>query len=258
MIVEYNRPDTLDQALELLQRTSPKTIPLGGGTYLTRHTENQVAVVDLQSLQLNSISYEQNKIAIGSMTRLQDIVMNTDLPEGLREAARRETNINIRRSATVGGVLVTSEGSSPLLGSFLALDARVIWDGEGKRKYLGEWLADDREKSPGKIILGVEFQIPEKTGYADICRSPEDKPQVFVATAAWGTGEIRVVIGGRGKSPILGSDGSKNMVTDVFNRYSYTAAMEREGYSSFEQKAVKTLIDRLVPQTGIFGGKGIL
>ena len=32
---EYHRPKTVAQAIELLQRTSPKTVVLGGGTWLT-------------------------------------------------------------------------------------------------------------------------------------------------------------------------------------------------------------------------------
>jgi CO/xanthine dehydrogenase FAD-binding subunit len=192
------------------------------------------------------------------MTRLQDLVENNTLPEGLRKAAQRETNINLRRTATVGGTLITSDGSSPLLGCFLAMDAKIAWAPDAKSKYLGEWLADERKTSPGKLISSLEFNFPDDVKYDDIARSPEDKPQVFVTIARWRTGEIRVVFGGCGKFPMLGSDGSKNMVSDIFNRYTYAAAMERNGYSEYQQSAIKTLIDRLVPQTGIFGGKGLL
>jgi len=258
MITEYHRPKNLDQALSLLNRENAKTIPLGGGTTISRLSDQSWAVVDLQALDLSSIMVSQNKCKIGAMTRLQDMVENTELPEGLRKAAQRETNINLRRTATVGGTLVTSDGTSPLLGCLLALDAKIAWAPDEKSKYLGEWLTDERKNTPGKLITALEFNIPEGVKYDDIARSPEDKPQVFVVMAKWSTGEIRVVFGGCGKSPMLGSDGSKNLVSDIFNRYSYAASMERNGYSEYQQSAIKTLIDRLVPQTGIFGGKGLL
>jgi CO/xanthine dehydrogenase FAD-binding subunit len=258
MIIEYHRPENLKQTLALLERKTPITIPLAGGTVISRLRENPVAVVDLQSLGLSGIFLAQYSCKIGAMTRLQDLVENPDLPVGLRKAARRETNINLRRTATVGGVLVSSDGTSPLLGSLLALDAKLTWEPESKTMFLGEWLAEDRKKSPGKLITGLEFPTPVEANYEDIARSPEDKPLVFVTRAMWGTGEIRVVFGGCGKTPVLGSDGSKNLVSDIFNRYSYAAALERNGYSEYQQSAIKTLIDRLIPQTGIFGGKGLL
>ncbi len=40
MIIEYHRPETLEQALALLSRKNPPTLPLGGGSYLSRHTSD--------------------------------------------------------------------------------------------------------------------------------------------------------------------------------------------------------------------------
>jgi CO/xanthine dehydrogenase FAD-binding subunit len=258
MIIEYHRPQNIEQAINLLVRENQNTIPLAGGTVISRQTEAPVVVVDLQSLGLGEILFSQFSCKIGAMTRLQDLVENPEVPEGLKKAAQRETNINLRRSATVGGVLASSDGGSPLLGALLALDAKLLWEPGGNAIFLGEWLANDRKKSPGKLIISLEFSTPVEVNYDDIARSPEDKPQVFVVTAKWGTGEIRVVFGGSGKAPMLGSDGSKNLVSEIFDRYSYAAAMERNGYSEYQQSAIKTLIDRLVPKTGIFGGKGLL
>ncbi len=36
MIIEYLRPDTLEEAIDLLNRQNPKSIPLGGGTNLAQ------------------------------------------------------------------------------------------------------------------------------------------------------------------------------------------------------------------------------
>lgn len=258
MIIDYHRPASMEQALALLERKDLKSIPLAGGNVISRLSEIPVVVVDLQSLGLNGIEVSQYSCKIGAMTRLQDLIDSPLIPTGLKKAAQRETNINIRRTATVGGVLVTSDGSSPLLGCLLAMDAKLSWEPGGKNLFLGEWLADERKKNPGKLITGLEFTTPVEADFDDIARTPEDKPQVFVAYAKWSTGEIRVVFGGCGSFPKLGSDGSKNMVSDIFNRYSYAAALERNGYSEYQQAAIMTLIDRLVPKTGIFGGKGLL
>ena len=56
MILEYHRPDTLEEALDLLQRPTPFTVPLGGGSVLSHKTELPLDVVDLQNLGLDMVS----------------------------------------------------------------------------------------------------------------------------------------------------------------------------------------------------------
>ncbi len=136
MIIEYHRPENLEQAKRLLNRETPLTIPLGGGNVVSRYTDQPIAVVDLQSLGLNKITFDKTTCKIGAMVRLQDLVESSDIPSGLATAARRETNINLRRTATIGGMLMTSDGTSPLLGLLLALDVKVFWEPGNKSIYL--------------------------------------------------------------------------------------------------------------------------
>lgn len=256
MILEYHRPETLEQAKKLLDRKIPVTIPLGGGTTVSHSSDEPVAVVDLQSLGLDRVAFEKSTIKMGSMVRLQSLVENVDLPTGLIKAAKREASINIRRAATVGGTLVTSDGKSPLLGCLLALDARLFWEPGNKSIFLAEWLEKERQKKPGKLISGIEFNTPESVDYEDIARSPEDRPIAFVAVARWSTGETRVVIGGAGKSPLVGSDGSKNLISQLFDHHKYSSVMEKAKFNSYQQAAILTLIERMIPQKSIFGRKG--
>ena len=256
MIIEYHRPETLDQAKKLLNRATPVTIPLGGGSALSRHTDQPVAVVDLQSLGLDKISQEKSTAKLGAMVRWQTLVDATGLPEGLRNAAHREAGANIRRSATIGGLLMRADGRSSLLGCLLALDARIFWEPGNKSNYLADWLQNDRQKKPGNLVTSIEFTTPVEIAYEDVARSPEDRPIVYVAVARWETGETRVVMGGSGKTPILGSDGSKNLISSIFDRHSYASAMEKAGFSDYQQAAIQNLIERMVPQKGLFGRKG--
>jgi CO/xanthine dehydrogenase FAD-binding subunit len=59
MITTYHRPQTLDEALTLL--TQPNTVPLGGGTLLSRPTTDSVQAVDLQSLGLDSLTIKAQR-----------------------------------------------------------------------------------------------------------------------------------------------------------------------------------------------------
>ncbi len=256
MIIEYHRPETLEQAKKLLNRSTPRTIPLGGGTMVSRPSQDPIAVVDLQALGLDKIVNEESILKIGSMVRLQSLIETADLPEGLSQCSRRETNINLRRAATVGGLLMTSDGYSPLLGCFLALDAKIYWEPGNKFTYLAEWIGKNREKNPGKLITGIEFTLPEKIIYEDIARSPEDRPIVYVVAAIWSMGEPRVVVGGTGDYPIVASDGSTNLIDKLFDRRSFASVLKKTGYNDYQQAAIQTLIERIAPKKGMFGRKG--
>lgn len=255
MIIEYHRPETLEQAKKLLNRTTPMTIPLGGGTMVSRPSQDPVAVVDLQALGLDKIVKDESIIKIGSMVRLQTLVEASELPEGLSQCSLRETNINIRRAATIGGLLMTSGGNSPLLGCFLSLDAKIYWEHGNKFTYLADWIEKKREKKPGKFITGIEFTLPDTILYEDIARSPEDRPIVYVLASTWNTGETRVVVGGTGKFPIIASDGSNNLITKIFDRHAITSLLDKSGYDAYQQAAIQTLIERITPLKGMFGRK---
>ena len=66
MIIEYQRPKNIREALALLARKQPTSYPMGGGTYLNRNLEEKYAVVDLQSLGLGSIVKQGNFIEVGA------------------------------------------------------------------------------------------------------------------------------------------------------------------------------------------------
>jgi len=256
MIIEYHRPETMEQAKKLLSRSKPLTIPLGGGTLVSHPSQDPVAVVDLQALGLDKIINDESIIKIGSMVRLQSLVESSILPEGLSHSARRETNINIRRAATIGGLMMTAGGNSPLLGCFLSLDARLYWEPGDKFIYLSEWIGKNREQKPGKLITSIEFTLPERILYEDIARSAEDRPIVYVVASIWKTQETRVVVGGAGKYPVVASDSSNNLFTKFFDRHAISSILDRSGYDAYQQAAIQTLIDRITPHKSMFGRKG--
>jgi len=258
MIIEYHRPENLEQAKRLLNRKSPITVPMGGGTVISRYNEKPLAVVDLQALGLNKITFDSDRCHMGSMVRLQDIVEYPGMSTGLAKAARRETNINLRRVATVGGALMTGDGKSPFLGCLLALDVGVFWESGTKPVSLNDWMSSDRLKSPGKLITGIDFSVPHESDYEDIARSPEDKPIVFVNYAKWKTGDIRIVYGGSGTRPILHTGGSPNIVKEIFNRVTRSSTTDGfSTYTDYQQSALKILIDRIIPGNGNMNEKDI-
>src|SRR5215216_3309588 len=123
MITTYHRPKTLDEALTLL--TQPNRIPLGGGTLLSKPTADSVEVVDLQSLNLDSIKKNGNNLEIGATVTLQQLLESELCSNALKSALKLEAPLNIRNSATVAGTLVACDGRSTFAVILLALDAKI-------------------------------------------------------------------------------------------------------------------------------------
>ncbi|HVN55916.1 MAG TPA: FAD binding domain-containing protein [Anaerolineaceae bacterium] len=214
MIVEYHRPHTMEEALALLSRKTPRTVPLGGGTFLNRGRftadESTFAVIDLQGLDLAWIEPVGNILAVGAMATLQDLWDRDNLPLAVRQALQHELNFNLRQVASLAGFLVAADGRSALATLLLAMDARLVWAPGEKEISLGDWLplrGDPNTEKPGSLILSVKIPLQSKVAFAAVSRSPLDWPLVCSAVAQWPSGRTRLALGGFGRSPVLAMDG---------------------------------------------------
>lgn len=207
MITEYHRPETLEEALALLSRPTPKTVPLGGGSHLSRNSVGEVAVVDLQKLGLNYIHSSNNFLEIGACTPLQSVMENPHVPLQLREMLRIGIGANCRRQATIAGSVVTDDGRSGFLAGLLALNTQLVWLPDDREVLLGDYLALRETWQEGRVIR--EMKVPANVNLAveGVARSPADRPLLCVAVGRWVSGRTRVVLGGFGKAPILAMDG---------------------------------------------------
>ncbi len=76
MITAYHRPESIDEALRLIGRSSPRTVPLGGGTLLSHAASGTLEVVDLQALGLGNIAKRGNILNVGATATLQALLEN--------------------------------------------------------------------------------------------------------------------------------------------------------------------------------------
>ena len=210
MILEYYRPDKLDEALALLTRESPKTVPLGGGTVLNAPSDRQVAVVDLQALGWNRIEQKGRELQIGATASLQALMDTEPVQPALQRAIRHQAAYNLRQTGTVAGGLVSADGRSPFLTVMLALDAGLVWQPGNTVQPLGEFLPLRNGKWPGAVISEVLISTQTALSYEYVARSPADKPVVCAAAARWPSGRTRIVLGGYGKAPLTILDGEAN------------------------------------------------
>jgi len=244
MITTYHRPQTMAEAMTFL--TQPNTVPLGGGTLLSMPTAASVAVVDLQGLGLDPVKRQGNDLEVGATTTLQSLLEAADCPADLRIAIKLEAPINIRNSATVAGTLVSGDGRSPFATALLSLDARldittfansVI---SSRLITIGEFLP---LRSTG-LITKIILPLNAKFAFEFVSRTPADKPIVCAALTQWGSGRTRLTLGGYGKSPLLGMDGTEADGLDSAARNAYHEANDIWASAEYRMDVAATLARR--------------
>lgn len=210
MALQYSCPQTIAEAVELLQQSGRRAIPLAGGTWLTPRLRNDIdmpaslagevdVVVDLAELPLNYISSDSQLgsgfLRIGAMTRLAQVMddpLCQSLAAGiLAEGARRAGPANLRNSATVGGCSAVRGQVVEFTLALAALDAQLVFaGGAGEQGVL----------SPLSGQLITEIRVPwgaagARGGLARVARTPADQPIVAAAAVVSDSG-VRVVLGG--------------------------------------------------------------
>jgi CO/xanthine dehydrogenase FAD-binding subunit len=244
MIIEYHRPNTIDEAVKLLERTQPVTVPLGGGTVLNAPSDRQVAVVDLQALNLDKITKKGSTVRAGAAATLQALLDFPELPQALSKAIKHQATHNLRQTGTIAGALVSGDGRSPFLMAMMALDAQLVWlPGETKQS-LGEFVPLRAEERPGLLISEVSFSLGTKLAYEYVARSPADKPVVGVAAARWPSGRTRIVLGGYGALPITAMDGEELDGAQEVVEYALMTAQDEWASAEYRMDAAKTLVGR--------------
>ncbi len=246
MIVEYHRPSTVVQALEILSRPNPKSLPLGGGSVLSRKRDEDFAVVDLQSLGLDTIQTQAGKLILGATVRLQTLVEDVNSPVWLKAACLREAGRNNREMSTIAGLLVCANGRSPLAIALLAADVTLtVLPGGDDLNYPGVLAARKEIHQPWLISRAVLDDAVE-VKFEFIARSPADLPVLGIAIAKWDSGRLRVTVGGFGDAPVLAYDGihSTEIVSAVDN--ALQDSDDEWASAEYRQSIAPALVKRLL------------
>lgn len=261
MISGYYRPTTLDEALALLGRPQPPTLPLGGGTALNRPEHSPLAgdfeVVDLQALGLNRIDASGSQVEAGATATLQSLLELPALPPALRAALALEASANMCQMATLAGRLVSADGRSPLATALLALDARLTWEPGARVLSLGDWLPTREGRHPGLLITRLTWSGQAALAFEMVARTPADRPLVCVAVAAWPSGRTRVALGGFGAAPLLALDGPEPGGAEIAAQAAYSQAGDAWASAEYRQEIAGVLTRRcLTGLASVWQGSG--
>ena len=241
MITAYHRPQTLDEALTLL--TQPNTLPLGGGTLLSHGMTDSMEAVDLQLLGLNTLTKKGNELELGATLTLQALLESEHCPDALKSALKLEAPLNIRNSATVAGTLVTCDGRSTFATVLVAMDARIDIRAsriDSRVSNIGDYLP---LRPPG-LITSITVPTNVKLAFEYVSRTPADKPIVCAALARWNSGRTRLALGGYGKSPMLGMDGTESEGVEAAARNAFHEANDDWASAEYRMDVAATLAKR--------------
>lgn len=209
-LIEICHPESIEDALTLLARSSPHTVALAGGTELVGQADPSVeAVVDLSQLGLDAVRLDDDGLRIGAMVTLESLAGSEATRRfaggALARAAHSATSSLLRRQATLGGAVVTGQASE-LLALLLALGAAaVVYAPVASTMPLAALC----RRLPEEPWLLTEVVIPRRSrlGVSAHCvrRTPGDAPLVAVAAALTlndGVAEsVGAAVAGAGMSP---------------------------------------------------------
>ncbi|MFZ2012977.1 MAG: FAD binding domain-containing protein [Nocardioides sp.] len=172
----YWRPGTMAEALELLER--PGAVVLAGGTRLNGGSSaERVEMVDLQALHLDELRAEPGDVLrIGAMVTLQRLVDSDEVPDVVREAARREQPSTLRAQGTVGGCVATGQAESELVAALLVHEAIVqVATGDVTDAFPLERVLDEEPLLRGCVLTSLSIRTDGATAVARTARTPADR-----------------------------------------------------------------------------------
>jgi len=250
MIVEYHRPESVEAALQLLNRQQPETLPLAGGSVINQPSTRKIAVVDLQALGLNACESKGNSLHLGATLTLQALQeqCNSVPPINIQTQLLRtivlEATYNLRQVASVAGTLVAAEGRSPFTTAMLALDAMMnILPGD-EQVSLGNLLPFRGERLRGRLIWRVSIPLNAHLAYEYVARTPADLPILCAALASWPSGRMRLAVGGFGAAPILTFDGMDEIGLDLAAQNACSQAGDEWASAEYRMELASTLAKR--------------
>lgn len=247
-ILEYQRPETVEDAVWLLSREHPKTIAILGG-YPFQHQEGEaVAVVDLQALGFNTITEKGKSLDIGAMVPLQALMDVVSGLPGFVAAIHHEATYNRRHMTTVAGSLVNADGRSPFATAMLALDAQLVYLPGDQVEPVGTFFSLCDYTDPGRLISKVVIPSKVSLAYQYVARTPADLPIVCVSVVRWSSGRTRVTVGGYGKTPKLAMDGPSSLGAEIAAKDAYVEAEDVWASAVYRCEIAEILTKRCLAQ----------
>lgn len=181
----YARPDTVEEAYELVRKGRMNRI-MGGGVWLRLQDRRISTVIDLSACGLDKIEETEDAFVIGSMVTLRQLechqAFNDATCHVFERAVRDIVGTQMRNLATVGGSVFGRFGFSDVLTALLALDTEVELVGAGTVS-LATFAQMGYERDV--LVHVVVHKHDYRASFQVVRRSATDFPVLNVCAAEW-------------------------------------------------------------------------
>ncbi len=194
---EYHAPDSLQEALQLLQQNGEDAKLLAGGTGLINLMKQRLAqpavLIDLRKISdLNYVKPDNGTLRIGALTRHRQVETSAEVKERvplLAETYKHVATVRIRNVATVGGGLAHADPNQDPPPAYLVLGASVkaVSSSEERTIPLDDFFVDYYETvlQPDEMLTEIEVPVPPaNTGTAFIKFLPKTADDYATVSAA--------------------------------------------------------------------------
>lgn len=212
----YFRPDTLDEAIELLHRHGDEARPIAGGQSLVPAMNLRMAtpevLVDINRIdELKGVRKVGNHLHIGAATTQAALMRSADVAAMLpllAAALPKIGHVQTRSRGTIGGSLVHADPSAEIVLVAATLDAELVirgHDGE-RRAHVHDFQigALTTDVSAGELLVGVVLPVTApnaRCAFRELARRHGDFALVAVAAQIEGD-HLRVAVGGLEETPL--------------------------------------------------------
>lgn len=228
--LEYFKPQTLGEAVELLNKYGKDIRVLAGGTDLIIALKDKIAVcsclMDIKAIkELQNISYSDSEgLSIGAAVCLNDIIASDAVKINypiLVGAAKTLANSLIRNRATLIGNLCNASPGGDMLSPSIVLEGEAeIVSKRGSRKLtLKEFFVGVKKTTLKQDEMVTKVVFPSIKGQGRFLRKSRikghDLAQVSVSGFLKNEGGFNICIGAAGPIPIIVDDLENYKKADV-------------------------------------------
>ncbi len=234
---EYHAPETLEQALGLMNEHADDAKVLAGGQSLVPAMNFRIVqpgmLVDLNRIEgMSYIHEEGNVIRVGAMTRERQLELDPSIQQRtplLHEATQFIAHPQIRNRGTIGGSIVNADPAAELPVLMIALSARL----KAKKSSGERWIdASDffmgmftTALEPDEILVEIELPfMPARTGWSFMEVAPRAGDYALMGVAALVTideggkcEKAKLVYLNAGDGPMDAKEAAGNLVGESLN-----------------------------------------
>ena len=223
--IGFERPETLEEAVAILESQGDRAMLLAGGTdliiALRQGKQHPGVVVDAKRIPelAPAIRKAGSRLSISADTVMTDIAADATVREhfpALAEAAAAVGAVQIRNRATIAGNICNASPAADTAPPLLAYSAAVIAYGPAglRRIPIEKFFAGPGQTTlaRGELVTAIELGWPAGPAGSAFGRLTRrrgaDLASVSVAACVDGSGRTRLGFGAVGPRPLLATDDS--------------------------------------------------